>query len=121
MPRTALTPIYVVGPYPAGGTVAALALDLAFTAADVANGNQWASAGDEILLVWNTDVSQHHFTLTSAPDARGRSDDITNYAVAAGVISAFKVSAMDGWRQSDGNVYVSGDNAAVKFAVLKRS
>lgn len=118
MPRTAVTPFTPLGPYPAGGTVSALALDVAWTAADVGNSNKCIYTGKEVLLVWNTDASGHHFTLTSEPDEHGRSADITSYAIAAATVSMFNLRAgLAGWLQADGNFYFSADNALVKFAI----
>jgi hypothetical protein len=119
MSRTNINTQTPVGPFPAGGVVAALALDLVFTVADVSNHNEFKFTGKEILLVWNTDASSHNLTLTSVPDEHGRSGDIASYAVAAGVISAFSFrGGSAGWLESDGHVYMQADNALVKFAIL---
>ena len=119
MSRTNIAVQAPVGPYPAGGVVSALALDLAWTAADVSNHNEFLFSGKEILLVWNTDTASHNLTLTSAPDEHGRTADVTTYAVAAGVISAFSFrGGSAGWLESDGHVYMQGDNAMLKFAIL---
>lgn len=119
MARTNIAAQTPVGPYPAGGTVSAAALDLAWVTADAVNLNEFIFSGKEILLVWNPDASAHHVTLTSVADARGRSDDVTSYSVGAGVISAFNFrSGSEGWQQSDGHIYISSDSALVKFAVV---
>jgi hypothetical protein len=119
MSRTNIATQIPVGPYPAGGIVAALALDLAWVGADVSNHNEFQFTGKEVLLVWNTDTASHNLTVTSAPDEHGRADDIASYAVAAGVVSAFSFRAGGaGWLQSDGHVYFQGDNALLKFAIL---
>lgn len=115
MPRTSLTKTPAIGPYPA--SVPADSLDVAFTAADVANKNQFAPGGDDLVLMWNSGASPYTVTITSAPDAFNRSSDITTYSLAAGDIAAFRVKTM-GWVQSDGKVYLEGSNAAVKFAVI---
>jgi len=91
--------------------------------ASVVNGNFFTTgsmaAGGNILFVWNTDVSSHNFTITSQPDAHGRSGDIATYAIGAGVISAFKLSQIAGWADNSGRVFVTADNALVKFAVVQ--
>lgn len=108
-----------VGPYPAGGSVGATALDLTWTTADTSNGNKFTFSGKEVLLVWNPDSASHHLTISSVSDARGRSDDITSYAVGAGVISCFTFrNGAEGWQQSDGSIHISSDSALVKFAIL---
>lgn len=107
------------GPY-ISGAPAAGSLDLVETAADTTNFEATPISGNEILLAHNTDTATHHITVTSAPDERGRSGDITSYAIAAGKIAAFSlVNGAPGWRQSDGNLYYQADDITVKFAVLK--
>jgi hypothetical protein len=119
MSRTNIATQTPKGPYPAGGVVSALALDLAWAAADVSNHNEFVYTGREILLVWNTDTASHNLTLTSAPDEHGRSGDIGSYAVAAGVVSAFNFrSGSAGWLESDGHVYFQADDATMKFAII---
>jgi|SRR5665213_3128779 len=110
-----------VGPYPAGGAVAALGLDLVWTAADASNGNKFPFTGKEVLLVQNTDTGSQTVTLTSVADSRGRSDDVTAYAVAAGVISAFNFrGGAEGWQQpSDQSVHLAASSALIKYAILR--
>jgi hypothetical protein len=119
MPRTNIAPQNPVGPYPTAGVVAALALDLVWTPADIVNLNKFRLSGKEILLVWNTDVAGHTVTLTSAADEHGRSGDIAAYALAAGIVSAFSFrQGAAGWQQSDGFVYFQANDVTVKFAIL---
>jgi hypothetical protein len=116
MPRTALTKITPKGPYP--GTVAANDLDIAQTAADVGNMNAFPMGGDDLLIVQNTHASNAYtFTLTSIADSHGRTGDVTTYSLAAGEIAAFRLK-QDGWKQTDGNMYLAAENAAIKFSVL---
>lgn len=130
MPVTAITTQAIAGPFPTL-PVAATSLDLVWTAGDPANGNEFAadnlvtsgpqgSIGGDILLAWNTDTNPHNLTLQSQPDAQGRSGDITNYQVGAGVISAFKYSEFTGWSDVNGNVLLTTDSALVKFAIVRR-
>jgi hypothetical protein len=119
MARTNISTQSPLGPYPAGGSVSAAALDLAWTAADATNHNKFKFSGSDVVLVWNTDSGSHNLALTSAPDEHGRSADIASYAVGAGKISLFDFrNGAAGWKQSDGNVYLQADDATVKFAVL---
>lgn len=117
MPRIAIVPTVPKGPH--AGTVAALALDLTFVAADVANKQMAALAGKIILLAWNTDASSHNISLTSVADKFKRTGDVTNYAVGAGKIAAYVFDDAGGWSQADNSVYFEADNALVKFCVLK--
>jgi hypothetical protein len=119
MARTNIAGQNPAGPFPAGATVGAGALDLVWTAADTVNNNEFPFTGRDILLVQNTDSASHNLTITSSPDEHGRTADVTSYAVAAGKISAFSFrQGAAGWQQNDGHVYFAGDNALLKFAVI---
>lgn len=117
MARTSITPVSVIGPYPALQP-AANALDITLTAADVANKNQAAVAGSrQILLAFNSGVGAHTVTISSAADDKNRSGDITVYSVGASELMAFTLKS-PGWRQSDGKLYFEANDAEVKFAVI---
>jgi hypothetical protein len=116
MARTSLTKSTLLGPYPSLQP-AADALDLTFDAADVANKNQFAASGDDLILAWNSGASPYTITLSSAVDDKNRPGDITAFSLAAGDIAAFRVKTQ-GWTQSDGKVYLEASNAAIKFAVI---
>jgi hypothetical protein len=117
MTQTAVTPQTPVGPFPA--SVGALALDLVWSAADTTNGNKFTLTGREVLLIQNSGGSSYTVTLTSAPDADNRTNDVSAYALAAGDVAAFSFrGGVQGWKQSDGTVHFIANNAAVKFAVL---
>lgn len=116
MARTSITKSTLQGPYPTLPVTANL-LDVTFEAADVANKNQFAGAGDDILLAWNTGVSAYTVTFTSVADDKKRTGDVTTYSIGAGEIAAFRFKDA-GWKQSDGKIYAEAENAAVKFAVV---
>ena len=119
MSRTNIAAQTPLGPFPAGGAVGAGALKINWAAADVSNHNEFILSGKEVLLVWNTDTGAHNLTLTSAPDQRGRSADVSGYSIPAGEIHAFSFrQGADGWQQTDGHVFFQADDATVKFAVL---
>jgi hypothetical protein len=113
MPRTALTPITGVLTNPTAGVT------LTFTAADTSNGNKVALTGKELILVQNSGASAYTVTVTSAPDSLGRTKDIVAESIAAGVIKAFGVPQVEGWRQTDGTLSLDANNAAIKFAVIR--
>jgi hypothetical protein len=116
--RVSIIPQNPKGPFP--GTVSAGDLALTFTAADATNFNQFAAVGTEVLIVQNTDVGSQTITLTSRPDAYGRSADITTYSMATGTFAWFNFrNANNGWIQADGNIYFQASSANVKFAVLR--
>lgn len=119
MPRTALTPISILGPYPTL-PVSATTLNLTMSAADVANGNSFLSTGKEILVVQNTDSGAHTITLGSIADALKRTGDITSYSVGAGLIAAFNFTGLNGgWVQTDGTINVNANDVSIKFAVIR--
>jgi hypothetical protein len=118
MARTAIAAQVPKGPF-ISGQPAAGALDVAETAADVANGNLFIASGADFLIVHNTDVGAQNFSISSMPDGFGRSQDVTNYSVAAGKISVFSLRDTRGWMQADGNIYINAASANVKFAILK--
>lgn len=118
MPRTPLTVQTPKGPFP--GTVAATDLDYTYTAADVANKNEFPFTGREIILVRNVDgAAPHNLALTSVPDPQKRSADITAYAIALDGFSVFWAGDIIGWRQTDGNFYLEADDVNIEFAIVK--
>lgn len=96
-------------------------LNVPLAAGDVANGNAFTITGQEILIVFNSDVTPHTFTLTSVPDRYGRTLDIATYSVAAGAMAAIQCSVTEGWKQPDGNAYIVNTNALMKIAVVAKN
>lgn len=119
MARTNITAHAPLGPYPAGGSVAPGALDVTKTAADVSNKNSFTATGAEVLYAENTDTVTHTITITSTPDERNRTADVTAYTLAAnGGVSRFDFrGGLVGWKQNDGKVYFEANDATVKFWV----
>lgn len=117
MARTVLSIITPQGPHP--GTVAADALDFAFTASDDVNGNEFAHTGKELILIQNIDAGPQTFTATSVPDPQNRSMDITTYSVGAAEFAALLATAITGWRQTDGNFYLDSSDANILFAIMR--
>jgi hypothetical protein len=100
-----------------------LAGDLAitFTVCDNVNGNAFTSTGKEILLVQNSDgAGAHTFTVTSVPDAIGRSDSsLTGYSVPLNGFTAINVNTLAGWKQNTGQIFLACNSALIKFAVIQ--
>lgn len=114
MPRTALTVTTIPSPY--GGAGVAVTMD----AADTSNQNRVPLTGREIIIAQNTGGAPYTVTVTSVDDRYGRSEDISAESIAAGAIRVYGVGlALEGWQQTDGNLYLQASNAAVKFGVLK--
>lgn len=113
MARTTLTPEVAPGSTPLDEEV------LTFTAADVANGNQFAHTGRELLIVENVGAGSHNVTLQSVA-VNGRQDPLhnTSQAVPAGERRLYGPFG-NGWRQTDGYVYVNSDHAELEFCVIR--
>lgn len=113
MARTPLTPVEVNGPYDATLST------VTWTAADVANKNQFTLTGRELILIHNADgVSAHNIVLTSIADPYGRTGNVSA-SVAANGYRAFWIGALTGWLQSDGKFYLEADSTQIEFAILK--
>jgi len=119
MARTTLTVQEIESPFdvPAAGVA-----DFTWTAGDVANGNDFACTGRELILVQNTDgATPYYVTISSVVDEKGRTEDIDEYSLAAGDFARFSVGLTNskGWQQSDGKINIDVENAAVEIAVLR--
>lgn len=123
MARTAIAAASIIlplGPYPTL-PVSALALDLAWQAADSVNFNQFPlGQGKYLILARNVHATTPFtVTLTSVADARKRTGDITAYSIAAGKQIAFLLDNHEGWLQPDGNFYLAGSAASIEFCIIK--
>jgi hypothetical protein len=96
-------------------------LNITLTACDAVNGNAFTATGHEILLVQNTDgAGAHTITVSSLPDALGRSDSsLTNYSIPTSGFIAIHLSTLAGWRQATGQVFTTCNSNLLKFAVLQ--
>lgn len=119
MARTQIAATTPVGPYPTL-PVAADSLDVALTAADVANGNYVTFPGSQaLLIVQNSDAANPYtFTITSSADSLGRTGDVETYSLAAGELAVILLQRT-GWVQSNGQLYLNAENAAIKFALVR--
>ena len=110
--RIVLTPISVPGPY-------AAAANLTWTAADATNKNAFVFTGREILLVRNDNAGEQTVTIQSVACEHARTGNLSK-AIAASAYAVFPLfSNGEGWRQTDGKIYVDAASADVKFCVLR--
>ena len=119
MARTAITVQDITGPFEA---VTAGSADFTLAAGDVGNGNYFTCTGRELLIVENSDgANPYYVTITSVDDEKGRSENITEYALTAADYAIFGVGLTNelGWRQTSGQIYVDVENDAVLVAVLR--
>lgn len=112
MARTIVTPTPVPVPY------SHLGADITFVTGDVVNNHAIKMSNKEILLIQNTAGAPGTVTISSVPDAFGRTKDIAARSVPAGVITVFEPFQQQGWMQSDGYLYVLVSAVTMKLAVL---
>lgn len=102
-------------------TVTAGSLHFTWTAGNT-GGDTVTLTGREIVLMWNSGASPRTVTITSQVDEKGRTGDITAYALATGEFGCFTggLTNSPGWRNtSTGLVTITPSHAEVKWAVLK--
>lgn len=117
MARQTLTKKTAPGSYPSL-PISANALDLAFAAADATNKEQFAASGNDLVIAFNSGASAYTVTVTSVKDEKNRTGDISAYSIGAGEYAVLGPFKSAGWKQTDGNIYLEAENAAVKFAVI---
>jgi hypothetical protein len=118
MPRTALTPVTVKGPYP--GVVNAGDLTIALDNVDNVNGNVWSGNGRDLLLIQNPTGGALTVTFTSANDPQNRKGDITAYSLAAAAFMFFWFGNLTGWSQDAvGSLYLDASGAGLKCKALR--
>lgn len=119
MARTAITAAVPSGPYPAL-PLDADTLDIAMTAADVANGNYVTFPGNEALLIVRNShaTTPYTFTVVSSADELQRTGDVTEYSLGAGEVAVLRLKRL-GWAQSNGQLYLDAENAAILFALVR--
>ena len=92
--------------------------DVTFQAADAALGNYTPVVeAKTLVLVQNIAVGAKTVTFTSIVDTLNRTGDITAYSVGAGEIAIFGPFKAVGWSHS-GQVWMDGEDANIKFAVI---
>lgn len=117
MARQTLSKQTPKGPYPAL-PVSANALDLAFTAADATNKEQFVPGNDTLVIFKNDGVAAKTITLSSKADEKNRTGDVTTYSLGAGELAMFRFKK-SGWMQSDGKIYMEAESSDIKYAVIQ--
>ena len=116
--RIVLTKTTPLGSYPSL-PITALAAHLTMTAADASNKNSFVASGNDLVVAWNSGaVDAHTVTITSEPDPMKRTGDITAYSIAAGLMAIFGPFKAEGWKQTDGKVWLEANHAEIKFGVI---
>jgi hypothetical protein len=113
--RQQLTKTAYSGKYPAA------AVTLTETAEDATNHTAIAITDKTVVTIHNTHATTTFtYTVTSIADAlHGRTGDITAQNITAGQIKVIGPLGLDGWLQTDGNLYVSASDVSVKFGAYE--
>ena len=102
--------------------VGANSKDLTFQVCDSGLGNYSPIVESKTLvLIQNIAVGAKTVSFTSVADAYGRTGDITNYSVGASEIAMFGPFKAAGWSHgvgADGGVWIDGEDANIKIAVV---
>ena len=104
----------VPGPYAA---TAFTGLAMTKTAADASNFNSFRPTGRDILVVYGG-TAGGTYTIQSAPDPQGRSQDFTTLTIATLDIHTYLFNNLAGWLQSDGTIWLKASVATIFFGVL---
>jgi hypothetical protein len=115
---TAITVQQMKGPFDA---VVATGFDFTWAASTLTDGDTFVCTGRELLLVQNTTAGALTITVTSTPDDKGRSGDITSYSVGANGFSVIPVglTTSAGFRSSAGTIRITCSAITLKVAVLR--
>jgi hypothetical protein len=118
MARQTLTKQTPKGPYPTL-PVAVNSLDVAWTAANATDKEQFVPGNDTLVLVKNSHATlAKTITFTSKADSQNRTGDVTAYSLGAGEIAMFRFKKA-GWMQSDGKIYMEAESSDISYAVIQ--
>lgn len=107
-----------IGPYPAL-PVTANSLDMTFTAAIVADKEQFVPGNDTLVIVKNDHATlAKTVTFTSKADDKNRTGDVTAYSLGALEVAMFRFKKA-GWMQADGKIYMEAESTDIKYAVIQ--
>ena len=112
MARATLTVQQINSPYGAGSKIT-------FTAANVADKNQYVAGNGDFVVVRNSGASPHDLTISSVACPEGRTEDVV-MTIPAGETWQTGLIPKTGFKQSDGYVYLEGNHAELLIAVLRQ-
>ena len=119
MARTAITPVTPLGAFGDYSSVNVADFAMAATTGlSGASGNEFVSSGNDLVYVKNTQAGTQTITFTSVDDPFGRDEDIPTYELLTGEYAVFGPFQVEGWRQTDNNVYFETSHADVLVAVF---
>jgi hypothetical protein len=111
--RTDLTITNAPGNYADSGVA------LTFDAADTVNDNAFEASGNDLIIAYNSGVSDGTVTIYSVEDEKGRKGDITAETVAVGTYRIYGPFPRPGWKQADDKIYLEASTSDIQFAVVK--
>lgn len=115
-PLTVYTPVTGDG-YPSL-PLSANAAAVVPAAGNVADGNDFIHTGRELIMVRNSSgATPYAVTIYAAPDRFGRSGNIV-HTLAANAVHVFGPFPLEGWRQSDGKMWLGVANASLLLTVV---
>ena len=121
MTATVVTPQTIIAPF--GSTSgSAGSHDWTFADSTAATTDAWTCNGTDILLAFHSgSAGAHTLTITSQNDEKNRTEDITDYSMAAGDYAAFGCGLTNskGWKDSSGKITVTTSDVEIKLAVLR--
>lgn len=118
MPRVTNTVRAVSSTDPADLASLGTSLNLVWVAADVANKQQVAFTGREIILARNVGASPHTVTVDGVK-IKGRAGSIAAYSIAAGAVAIIALPT-EGWRQTaDAMLYFEANHAEIEFSIIR--
>ena len=90
------------------------------TALNASDHNKFLASNKDLLVVHNTSGSTPYtITISSTGDPEGRTGNVAAQTIAANEVRIFGPLPLDGWVQTDGYIYVDGNNASLYAAVIK--
>ncbi len=120
MARTTLTPQTLPGNKVSAYSVAESA-DITYavtTGLLTANGNQFVSSGNDIVICRNDQIGAQTITFYTVEDPYGLQENIEVYSIGAGEYAIFGIFQVIPWRQADGNVYLGTSHADILIAII---
>lgn len=104
------------GPYPVLADVDVLT----WLAADVANFEEFAYTGKEVILARNVSADTNFdVIITSLASSRTNRTGTITKEVPFGEQIIIGPLGNDGWRQTDGTLHFAGEDASIEFAVVR--
>lgn len=120
MTATVITPQTILGPFDANSGSPGYH-DFTLAASTAATTDAFTCTGRDILVAFNSGSVPYTMTITSQVDEKHRTEDITDYSLAAGDYAAFGVGLTNGkgWMDSSKKITITTSNILVKVAVLR--